>query len=339
MPPEPAANAAPADDRTEHQAEQDAVHAERHIPREPTETEPERLREVTGIGQVRAGRITDAWAERKAVRESMVFLHSHGVATARAVRVFKTCGSDTVEVITKNPCRLTRDIRGIGFRIADAIAMKLGITSTAMTRVRAGIGYALTEAMDDGHCGLPADELGTLAARLLGVPDDAVRTALELAACRSVSAPGCEPAEDAVVADTVADTPCLFLGGLYQAERAIAERLVDVVAGKLPSRTSTSSGRCPGSRSRAGLSLAPGQAEAVRLALTSKATVITGGPGVGKTTLVDAILRILAAKRVELVLCAPTGRAARRMSKATGQQARTIHRLLEVRPRHRRLQA
>ena len=187
------------------------------------ETEPERLREVTGIGQVRAGRITDAWAEQKAVRESMVFLHSHGVGTARAVRVFKTCGSDAVEVITKNPYRLTRDIRGIGFRIADAIAMKLGITRTAMTRVRAGIGYALTEAMDDGHCGLPADELGPLAARLLDVPDDALRTALEL-----------ELAEDAVVADTVADTPCVFLGGLYQAERAIAERLVDLVAGKLP---------------------------------------------------------------------------------------------------------
>ena len=180
------------------------------------------------------------------------------VTTARAVRVFKTCGTDAVEVITKNPCRLTRDIRGIGFRIADAIAMKLGITSTAMTRVRAGIGYAPTEAMDDGHCGLPADELGPLAARLLDVPDDAVRTALELAACRSVSAPGCEPAEDAVVADTVADTPCVFLGGLYQAERAIAERLVDLVAGKRPGRTSTSSGRCPGSRSRAGQSLAPG---------------------------------------------------------------------------------
>ncbi len=186
------------------------------------ETEPERLREVTGIGQVRAGRITDAWAEQKAVREIMVFLHSHGVGTARAVRVFKTYGSDAVEVITNNPYRLTRDIRGIGFRIADAIAMKLGITRTAMTRVRAGIGYALTEAMDDGHCGLPADELGPLAARLLDVPDDAVRTALEL-----------ELAEGAVVADTVADTPCVFLGGLYQAERAIAERLVDLVAGKL----------------------------------------------------------------------------------------------------------
>ena len=285
------------------------------------ETEPERLREVTGIGPVRAGRITDAWAEQKAVREIMVFLHSHGVGTARAVRIFKTYGSDAVEVITNNPYRLTRDIRGIGFRIADAIAMKLGITKTAMTRVRAGIGYALTEAMDDGHCGLPADELGPLAARLLDVPDDAVRTALEL-----------ELAEGAVVADTVADTPCVFLGGLYRAERAIAERLVDLVAGKLPWPDIDVERALPWVEKRSGLSLAPGQAEAVRSALRSKATVITGGPGVGKTTLVDAILRILAAKGVELVLCAPTGRAARRMSEATGQQARTIHRLLEVDP-------
>ena len=285
------------------------------------ETEPERLHEVTGIGPLRARRITGAWAEQKAVREIMVFLHSHGVGTARAVRVFKTYGSDAVEVITKNPYRLTRDIRGIGFKIADAIAMKLGITRTAMTRVRAGIGYALTEAMDDGHCGLPANELGPLAARLLDVPDDAVRTALEL-----------ELAEGAVVADTVADTPCVFLGGLYQAERAIAERLVDLVAGKLPWPDIDVERALPWVEKQSGLSLAPGQAEAVRLALTSKVVVITGGPGVGKTTLVDAILRILAAKRVELVLCAPTGRAARRMSEATGLEARTIHRLLEVDP-------
>ena len=289
------------------------------------ETEPERLREVAGIGPVRARRITGAWAEQKAVREIMVFLHSHGVGTARAVRVFKTYGSDAVEVITKNPYRLTRDIRGIGFRIADAIAMKLGITRTATTRVRAGIGYALTEAMDDGHCGLPANELGPLAARLLDVPDDAVRTALEL-----------ELAEGAVVADTVADTPCVFLGGLYRAERAIA---VDLVAGKLPWPDIDVERTLRWVEKQSGLSLAPGQAEAVRLALRSMAIVITGGPGVGKTTLVDAILRILAAKRVELVLCAPTGRAARRMSEATGQQGPDHPPAARCRPRHRRLQA
>ena len=287
------------------------------------EAEPARLREVSGIGRVRAGRITDAWAEQKVVREIMVFLHSHGVGTARAVRIFRTYGVDAIEVMTENPYRLARDIRGIGFKTADAIAMKLGIARTAMVRVRAGIGYALTEAMDEGHCGLPADELGPLAARLLDVPDDVIRTALEL-----------ELAEGTVVADTVVDTPCVFLGALYRAERVIAERLLDIAAGKLPWPRIDVERALPWVERKSGLSLAPGQAEAVRLALTSKAVVITGGPGVGKTTIVDAILRILAAKGVELVLCAPTGRAARRMSEATGSEARTIHRLLEVDPRN-----
>ena len=119
------------------------------------EATPDRLREVDGIGPVRATSILAAWAEQKAVREIMVFLHSHGVGTARAVRIFKTYGSDAIQVMTENPYRLARDIRGIGFKTADAIAMKLGIEKTATIRVRAGISYALTEAMDEGHCGLP----------------------------------------------------------------------------------------------------------------------------------------------------------------------------------------
>src|ERR1019366_7277545 len=116
------------------------------------EAEPARLREVTGIGPVRAKRITDGWAEQKVIREIMVFLHSNGVGTARSVRIFKTYGSDAIQVMTENPYRLARDIRGIGFKTADAIAMKLGIEPTAMIRVRAGISYALAEAMEDGHC-------------------------------------------------------------------------------------------------------------------------------------------------------------------------------------------
>ncbi len=144
------------------------------------EAEPERLREVTGIGPVRAKRITDAWAEQKIVREIMVFLHSNGVGTARAVRIYKTYGADAVQVMSENPYRLARDIRGIGFKTADAIAMKLGIEKTAMIRVRAGISYALTEAMDEGHCGLPTDELVPLAEKLLEVPHELIRTALDL---------------------------------------------------------------------------------------------------------------------------------------------------------------
>ena len=127
------------------------------------EAEPDRLLEVTGIGPMRTKRITGAWAEQKIVREIMVFLHSHGVGTARAVRIFKTYGADAVQVMTENPYRLARDIRGIGFKTADAIAMRLGIEKTAVIRVRAGISYALTEAMDEGHCGLPTEELTPLA--------------------------------------------------------------------------------------------------------------------------------------------------------------------------------
>src|ERR1700709_2718477 len=144
------------------------------------EAEPDRLREVTGIGVVRAKRITDAWAEQKIVREIMVFLHSNGVGTARAVRIFKTYGADAAQVMTENPYRLARDIRGIGFKTADAIAMKLGIEKTAMIRLRAGIAYALTEAMDDGHCGLPTADLVPLAEALLDVRADLIGTALAL---------------------------------------------------------------------------------------------------------------------------------------------------------------
>src|SRR3954452_11452612 len=141
---------------------------------------PDGLREVDGIGPVRAASILAAWVEQKAVRENMVFLHSHGVSTARAVRIFKTYGGDAIQVMTENPYRLARDIRGIGFKTADAIAMKLGVQKTAMIRVRAGISYALTDAMDEGHCALPTEQLIPLAERLLEVPPELVRTALDL---------------------------------------------------------------------------------------------------------------------------------------------------------------
>src|SRR5438445_3776927 len=187
------------------------------------EAEPQRLREVTGIGAVRASRITTAWADQKIIREIMVFLHSNGVGTARAVRIFKTYGADAVQVMSENPYRLARDIRGIGFKTADAIAMKLGIEKTAMIRVRAGISYALTEAMDEGHCGLPRDELIRLAETLLEVTGDLVRSALDL-----------ELADGSVVADSISDTACVFLAGLHRAERGIAERLHSLVSGTLP---------------------------------------------------------------------------------------------------------
>ena len=286
------------------------------------EASPERLREVDGIGPIRAARILTAWAEQKAVREIMVFLHSHGVGTARAVRIFKTYGSDAIRVMSENPYRLARDIRGIGFKTADAIAMKLGIEKIATIRVRAGISYALTEAMDEGHCGLPTEELTPLAEKLLEVPQELIRTALVL-----------ELQEGTVVADRVGETPCVFLAGLHRAEHTIAEGLLRLANGRLPWPWIDPAKALPWVEERIGLALAESQVAAIRLALMSKVLVITGGPGVGKTTIVNAILRILAAKGTNLLLCAPTGRAAKRMTEATGFEAKTIHRLLEVDPK------
>jgi exodeoxyribonuclease V alpha subunit len=286
------------------------------------ETTPDRLREVDGIGPVRAASILAAWAEQKAVREIMLFLHSHGVGTARAVRIFKTYGSDAIQVMTENPYRLARDIRGIGFKTADAIAMKLSIEKTATIRVRAGISYSLTEAMDEGHCGLPTDELVLLAEKLLEVPQELIRTALDL-----------ELQEGTVVADRVSETACVFLAGLHRAERAIAERLTRLANGTLPWPWIDPDKALPWVEKHIGLALAESQMAAIRLALMSKVLVMTGGPGVGKTTIVKAILRILAAKGTDILLCAPTGRAAKRMTEATGFEAKTIHRLLEVDPK------
>ena len=230
------------------------------------EAAPDRMREVDGIGPVRARRITAAWAEQKIVREIMVFLHSHGVGTARAVRIYKTYGADAVQVMSENPYRLARDIRGIGFKTADAIADRLGIEKTAMIRVRAGISYALTEAMDDGHCGLPTEELARLAVALLEVPQELVLPALDL-----------ELAEGTVIADTVGDVACVFLGGLYRAEQGIAERLRCLVNGALPWPSIDPEKALPWIERKTGLALAASQVGAIRLALASKVLVITGG--------------------------------------------------------------
>jgi exodeoxyribonuclease V alpha subunit len=332
---------------------------------EVIEQAPERLREVPGIGKVRAGRIAQAWADQKVVREIMVFLHSHGVGTARAVRIFKTYGNDAVQVMAENPYRLARDIRGIGFRTADAIAARLGIEPTAMIRLRAGVNYALLEASGEGHCGLPTAELLKLAGELLAVERPAAPPAAQPAATeptsqakpqRGAAAPApaatagvsggrvaLEPAviqaaldlelsEGSVVADTLDGEGAIFLAHLHRDERRIAEVLQELALGAAPWGRIEAAKAIAWVEERLDLELAASQKAAVQQALASKVLVITGGPGVGKTTLINAILRILAAKKLRIQLCAPTGRAAKRMAEATGLEAKTIHRLLEFDP-------
>src|SRR5690242_153005 len=283
---------------------------------------PDRLREVTGIGPKRAERIIAGWAEQKVIREIMLFLHSNGVGTSRAVRIYKTYGADAVRLVSENPYRLARDIRGIGFRTADQIAAKLGIEKTALIRVRAGISYALAEAMDEGHCGLPLEELVPLTEKLLEVTAELVETALNL-----------ELEGGAVIADNLEGRRCVFLAALYRAEREIAEKLKTLAAGKPPWPAIDVDKAIPWVEQRTKLALADSQKAALRVALFSNVTVITGGPGVGKTTLINSLLKILIAKAVTIALCAPTGRAAKRLSESTGLEAKTIHRLLETDPR------
>jgi exodeoxyribonuclease V alpha subunit len=306
---------------------------------EVIEQAPERLREVPGIGQVRAGRIAQAWADQKVVREIMVFLHSHGVGTARAVRIFKTYGNDAVQVMAENPYRLARDIRGIGFRTADAIAAKLGIEPEAMIRLRAGVNYALLEASGDGHCGLPSAELLKLAGELLAVErpsgpldETGASSRVPLEAGLIQSALDLELAEGSVTADVLDAEPAIFLSNLHRDERRIAAALQALAANRPPWGAIDSAKAIPWVEQRLALELAASQKAAVGQALAAKVLVITGGPGVGKTTLINAILRILAAKKLRILLCAPTGRAAKRMGETTGLEAKTIHRLLEFDP-------
>ena len=286
------------------------------------EQEPSRLREVTGIGQKRAARIVAGWAEQKAVREIMLFLHAHGVGTSRAVRIFKTYGQDAIALITENPYRLARDIRGIGFRTADQVAARLGIEKTATVRVRAGLSFGLAEATGQGHCGLPVAELIRATAALIEVEPGLVEAALRL-----------ELADSDLVADTVDGEACVFLAGLHRSEQVIAERIGQLLRRRPPWPAIDAARAIPWVESRTGLTLAPSQAEALRRAVTAKVLVITGGPGVGKTTLVNSILQVLGAEGVHVALCAPTGRAAKRLAESTGLEARTIHRLLEADPK------
>ena len=287
------------------------------------ENAPERLKKLDGIGPKRVEKITSGWADQKAIREIMVFLQSHGVGTSRAVRIHKTYGADAIPLVSENPYRLARDIKGIGFLTADQIAEKLGIEKTAMIRARAGISYTLTEAVSGGNCALPENDLLPMAEQLLEIPSDILHDALRQ-----------ELQDQTVVADTIAERRCIFLGHLWNAEKVVSERLNALAMGRPSWPEIDTEKAIPWVEKNLGVTLAQSQRSAVKTAVSSKVMVITGGPGVGKTTLVNAILRILAVKDVTVALAAPTGRAAKRLSESTGMEAKTIHRLLEVDPKH-----
>ncbi|HBA89219.1 MAG TPA: ATP-dependent RecD-like DNA helicase [Geobacter sp.] len=285
------------------------------------EKNPERLLELPGIGRKRMELVSSAWVEQKAIREIMVFLQSHGLGTARAVRIYKSYGNEAIFKVTENPYRLALDIHGIGFKIADALAAKLGIAPDSMIRAQAGVRHVLQELSGSGHCAAARQELAEHAATLLEIPFPVVEAAIQA-----------EIAEENLIPDEIAGRPCLFLAPLYRAEVGVASSLSRLSAGSPPWSGIVAEKAIPWVESQNGITLSASQRDAIRLALESKVVVVTGGPGVGKTTLVNSILGIIRSKQMRVTLCAPTGRAAKRLAESTGLEAKTIHRLLEFDP-------
>jgi len=280
-----------------------------------------RLEEVDGIGPERRRQIKAAWSVQKVVREIMVFLHSHGVSSSRAVRIYKTYGENAIAEVRANPYSLALDISGIGFRTADQIAQKIGIPYDSIMRACAGLRHVLLEATGQGHCALPLSLLKEETGKLLLVQDSIIEAGLQ----RGL-------ANQELMQEPIHGEQFVFVPTLKRAEEAIAARIIRLSALPASYPAINFEKALAWYEQRSGKELAPSQRAALREALTTRLLILTGGPGVGKTTLVNAILKVLRAKKVRCELCAPTGRAAKRLSETTGFEAKTIHRLLEVEP-------
>ncbi|MEQ4723731.1 ATP-dependent RecD-like DNA helicase [Nonomuraea sp. B19D2] len=296
---------------------------------EVIEQEPQRLAEVPGLGPKRTKMIAAAWEEQKIIKEVMIFLQGVGVSTSIAVRIFKQYGESSVSVVKSRPYQLADDVWGIGFKTADTIAQAVGIPHDSPERVKAGLRYTLSQAADDGHCYLPAPNLVADAVKILDVPADLVAACLEeLVASEGVVREPIPAGENVV--------PAVYLPPFHRAEVSLASGLLSLL-------------RCGHDRLKAfadvdweraeswlhgqtGAELAAEQRQAVRLALTEKVAVLTGGPGCGKSFTVRSIVLLARAKRAKVILAAPTGRAAKRLAELTGHEATTVHRLLQLRP-------
>jgi exodeoxyribonuclease V alpha subunit len=287
---------------------------------EVLEHQPQRLREVRGIGVKTASKIEAAWRQHRESQQTMVFLTGHGVSPALAARVWKRYAAGTLQAVRTNPYRLAEEVRGIGFLTADRIARSIGIPADAPERHEAGLLHALRTGSDEGHTFLPRDELQVRAGDLLEVPASDLEPGVHRLAGR-----------DAVVIAGPPPDPAVYLPHLEEAERTTADRLRRLL--RVRRRLKIHVQRAvEWYQSRSGIVLAGQQRAALEAALTHPVTVITGGPGTGKTTLVRGLTTILGRKGLQVRLCSPTGRAAKRLQEATGKPAKTIHRLLEFDP-------
>jgi exodeoxyribonuclease V alpha subunit len=300
------------------------------------EDEPGRLIEVDGLGPKRTAMITAAWAEQKAIKEVMVFLQEVGVSTSLAVRIYKKYGDEAISVVRDEPYRLAADVWGIGFKTADTIAAAVGIARDSPERIKAGLAFTLSEAADDGHCYLPAPNLVADAAKILEVPAELITPCLdELGAAEAVIRETV-PTTGLAGPSAAAQVPAVYLPPFFMAERSLASALLRLLATRADRLAAFGTVDWDKAlawlRGRTGAPLAPEQEEAVRLALTSRVAVLTGGPGCGKSFTVRSVVALARAKGARVVLAAPTGRAAKRLAELTGHEAATIHRLLQLRP-------
>ena len=285
----------------------------------------ENLDQVDGIGKKRIGMIKKAWDEQKEIREVMLFLQTHGVSSGYATKIFKHYGDRSIQVVKKNPYRLATDIFGIGFITADRIAEKLGFDKNSELRAEAGILYVLNQLSDDGHVYYPHESLIEKCQEILEVNREVIIQAL-----------GVIDLENRIVIEDLNGLEILdknhravYLAKFYVSETSISNRMKTLINVPKSIRKIDATKAIEWVQKQLSITLAEKQIEAIKCAAENKVMVITGGPGTGKTTIINAILKIFSKLRVKIMLAAPTGRAAKRMSETTGYEAKTIHRMLE----------
>jgi exodeoxyribonuclease V alpha subunit len=284
--------------------------------------ESARLREVEGIGEKRREDIRRSWVEQHAIRDIMIFLQSHGVGVAQAHRIYKQYGDQAIAMVQANPYRLSRDVWGIGFKSADKIASTLGIPHDSPLRARAGVLYVLETFNEEGDCFTPRPELVTAAEGLLGISGEKLEQAIT---------------DETASGALVEERGNLYLTPMFEAEKGVALRLQRLLNAPAPA-SEPADAALERAEQKMGIAFAPGQREALRLALQNKVSIITGGPGVGKTTIVRALVDVFQSRRLAVCLAAPTGRAAKRLEESTGREAKTLHRLLKFNPAKRQFE-
>lgn len=279
------------------------------------EENPDALIEVEGIGRVRVERIKKSWEEQKEIKNIMLFLQGHEVSTSHATKIFKTYGSDSISIVQENPYRLADDIWGIGFKTADTIAEKMGIEKDRFIRLRSGILYTLNKLSENGHCYAVREQLIRTAEQLLEVEGAELEITLD---------------EMLRTEDVIREEEAIYLPPFFFSETGCAKRLLKLLAARRRVQIAVDAAASFGENQN--ITYDEVQLEAIRVALSSKVMILTGGPGTGKTTTTMGIIAAYRAAGCQILLAAPTGRAAKRMSEATGMEAKTIHRLLEYKP-------